>query len=118
MRILSIALLAALLDPDVSRNAGPPIPEVLREFDRVCARPLWPGFEPCRIPLVIFDGGRTWLVRHPSPPPEFAPSGQGPGILLFEGRHPSVRANTSVELGGVTTASASLEKRSGDVGPL
>jgi hypothetical protein len=92
----------------------PAIPAVLAEFDRVCSRPLWPGFEPCRTPLVIFDGRKTWLVRHPDPPPEFSAAGERPEARLFEGRHPSVHANTFVDVAGTPTASAILEGKIGN----
>src|SRR5215510_8359206 len=95
-----LSILAALAHPP----PPPPVPAVLREFDRVCPRPLWPGFEPCRTPLAIFDGRRTWLVRHPSPPAEFVPARERGDVRIFEGRHEKLRANTSVELAGSLTA--------------
>ncbi|HVG23902.1 MAG TPA: hypothetical protein VND45_07090 [Thermoanaerobaculia bacterium] len=55
---------------------------------------VWPGFAMERIPVAIFDGKRTTLHDHPSPPPEFP----------YEGRHPLVNANSSVAIGGVETA--------------
>ena len=55
---------------------------------------VWPGFAMDRIPVAIFDGQRTTLHDHPSPPAEFP----------YEGRHPLVTANSSVQLGGVETA--------------
>jgi hypothetical protein len=58
---------------------------------------VWPGFDPQKIPIAIYDGKRTTLHHHPSPPPELR-SG------VFEGRHPSVTGNSSVTLGGVETA--------------
>ena len=58
---------------------------------------VWPGFAIDRIPVAIFDGKRTTLHDHPSPPPEFRNG-------VYEGRHPSVTANSSVAIGGVETA--------------
>ncbi len=93
---------------------SPPEPQarvtaVLAEVDREAAKPLWPGFEPASIPLEIFDGGRTWLVRHPRPPAEFVAVAGAAGLRVFEGRHATMRANTAVEIDGVLTATASLE---------
>jgi hypothetical protein len=82
---------------------------VLKELDRIAARPLWPGFDPRRIPVAIFDDGRTWLARHPSPPAEFRPWPGEKGVDAFEGRHASLRANTAIGLNGVETATASFE---------
>ena len=108
MGIVSSLLAAAVL---LAAGEAPAVrvPPVVDQFDRVCARPFWPGFEPCRIPLVIFDGSRTWLVRHPSPPPEFAASADNPAVRIFEGRHAAVRANTSVDLAGTFCATAILQ---------
>lgn len=89
--------------------AAPRVVQVLKEFDRISSRPLWPGFEPRRIPLEVFDGGRTWLLRHPSPPADFHPFSGEKDIAVFEGRHETLRANTAIILGGVTTATASFE---------
>jgi len=79
---------------------------IAREVERVAAdRVLWPGFDPLSFPLAIFAEGRTYLFRHPSPPEGFAPvAGAAPHVLAFEGRHPALVANTSIEIGGVTTA--------------
>jgi hypothetical protein len=74
---------------------------VLTEFDRLAVLPLWPNFDPRTTPLAIYDGERTILVRHPSPPPEFKKEGE---VWVFPGKYPVLRANTSTELGGVTTA--------------
>jgi hypothetical protein len=81
---------------------------VLAEFDRLAAAPLWPGFDPRRTPLAIYDGERTILVRHPSPPPEFKAEGD---LRVFPGRHPEMNANTSIALGGVQTATLIVDLR-------
>ena len=111
-------MLCALLLPQLVLLLSPPAraaqPEprvfaVLAELDRMAALPLWPGFEPRDVPLEIFDGGRTWLLRHPRPPAEFVPVSGSADALVFEGRHESLRANTSIELAGVATAAASFD---------
>jgi hypothetical protein len=115
-----MAIRAVLLTPLVTlivSLAGEPSPPprvlaVLAELDRISARPLWPGFEPGQVPVAIFDAGRTWLARHPSPPGEFRPWPGDPRVLVFEGRHASLRANTAIDLGGVGTATASFEGHS------
>ncbi len=82
---------------------------VLAEFDRLAVQPLWPNFVPGKTPLAIYDGERTILVRHPSPPPEFKKEGD---LWVFAGRHPDVKANTSIELGGVKTATMEIDPKS------
>lgn len=80
--------------------------QIERELVRLSSgEPLWPGFDPAAIPLAIFDGERTYLFRHPSPPPEFRAGEKAEaGASVFEGRHEAVSANTSAEIGGVRTA--------------
>jgi hypothetical protein len=77
---------------------------VMAEADRMGAADLWPGFDPRRIPVEIFDGERTLLFHHPSPPADFQAVPGQQGVQAFAGRHPTVTANSSVELGGVSTA--------------
>ncbi|MCL4543132.1 MAG: hypothetical protein M1118_00820 [Chloroflexi bacterium] len=94
------------------RDAAFPL-ALLAEVDRLAARPLWPNYDPCTLPVAIYDGRQTWLFRHPNPPPEFAPSNTRPDALVFGGLHPSVRANTSVTVNGHATATALLSNTSG-----
>ncbi len=82
---------------------------VVEEIDRVAARAaLWPGFDPRRVPLAIFNGDATFLFRHPNPPPEFVSLSSRRGVYAFAGRHESVTANASAPLGGVLVATAML----------
>jgi len=70
---------------------------------------LWPGFESIAVPLAIFDGRRTYLFRHPSPPEGFVPAeGTEPARSVYEGRFPAVTANSSADVGGVATATLML----------
>lgn len=62
---------------------------------------VWPGLDLERIPVAIYDGQRTILRQHPSPPKEFVVRG---GVYAFDGRHPAVTGNSSVAIGGVETA--------------
>ena len=96
----------------VARNFAPPAADtgrafaIAREVERIAVeRTFWPGFDPLSVPLAIYSGGRTYLFRHPSPPEGFAPlPGAEPAVSVFEGRHPAMIANTSMEIGGVVTA--------------
>jgi formylglycine-generating enzyme required for sulfatase activity len=68
--------------------------------------PLWPGFAPLSIPLAVYDGDRTYLFRHPSPPEGFvAVEGMHPPAAAMPGRQSEVTANSSATIGGVVTAS-------------
>jgi len=88
---------------------------LVSEFDRLAKDDLWPGFDPQSIPLAIFDGERTFLFRHPAPPQGFQPVAGRDEVWVFDGRHPTVSANSSAEMGGIETATLLLDP--GD-GPL
>jgi hypothetical protein len=98
--VLTVSMPAGAETPGTSAAA------VFAEFDRMAGQPLWPGFDPKKVPLAIWDGERTFLVRHPSPPPELKREGE---MWVAPGRHPAIRANTSEEIGGVSTATLLLE---------
>ena len=100
MRVQSLALL--LLAAPLS--AQHPVGRMLAEYDRMAAREWWPGFTPQSIPLAIYDGQRTWLVRHPAPPAEFRPSSEIPGATVAPGQHAAVRGNSRASIGGAETA--------------
>lgn len=72
--------------------------------DRMSGRSLWPNFHPARIPVAIFDGQRTFLFRHPSPPTGFNEVPGSPGTFTMPGRAEGVTANSSALIGGVQTA--------------
>ena len=76
---------------------------VVRALD-AASRGVWPGFAPSTIPVALYDGENTILLRHPSPPPEFSPMPGHPGVLIAKGRHPGVTGNSTREIGGVRTA--------------
>ncbi|HJQ32124.1 MAG TPA: hypothetical protein VJ866_08095 [Pyrinomonadaceae bacterium] len=83
---------------------------VVEEVERIAARStLWPGFDPRRVPLAVFDGRTTFLFGHPNPPPEFISLSSRQGVWAFAGRHESVTANAPVKLNGVWTATAMLK---------
>lgn len=87
-----------------------PVFSLVAEFDRLAAQSLWPGFDARKIPLELYDGVNTYLVRHPSPPPEFKPVAGHPDFMVFTGRHATMRANTALELAGHTTATMAFDR--------
>jgi hypothetical protein len=75
---------------------------------------LWPGYDPLAVPLAVYDGERTFLFRHPSPPPEYRPvPGAVPTAVAREGRDEAMTANSSAEIGGVQTATVLLDRPGG-----
>lgn len=114
MRVTAAMIALALLHVGCRFAPAPapanPVPDttgafaVVAEADRLAARDLWPGFEPRKIPVAIYDGDHTLLFRHPDPPQGFHAVPGRQGVWAYAGRHPSVTANTSAELGGVQTA--------------
>lgn len=100
------AALSPLLLLASSLTAQQPVAAVVHAFDRMAAESLWPGFTPATTPLAIYDGTRTWLIRHPAPPPPFAPTTATglPDTRAMDGRFGEVNANTHVDIAGVPTA--------------
>lgn len=104
---LSIALLQSpALAPPTRDSAALNTDEEVR---KLASRPLWPGFDPARIPLAVFDGEKTFLFRHPKPPPEFQAVPGRAETAVVAGRHALVTANSSIILGGARTATLLLD---------
>jgi hypothetical protein len=105
-RAVAAALLLAGAPRLGAQGAGPSdrVAALVAAFDSMVRRDLWPGFRPDTIPLAIFDGTRTVLVRHPAPPPEFSRVTRGQIVAEMNGRHPAVTANSSADVGGRRTA--------------
>jgi hypothetical protein len=84
---------------------------VMDEVARMAARAsLWPGFDPRRVPVEIYDGRTTLLFGHPSPPSEFVSLSSRQGVWAFAGRHETVTANAHAKLNGVWTATVMLDR--------
>jgi len=82
--------------------------DILAAVDSLGTDKLWPGFDPSQVPVAIYDGERTWLFRHPAPPPDFKPHGSRDRLAYLEGQHEAVRGNTATELEGIMTATLLL----------
>jgi hypothetical protein len=100
-------LLAGPVAPAPEESRAVSVAAAVRKFD---SRALWPGFDPSRIPLAIFDGEKTYLFRHPNPPAEFRRAPDLSETAIAPGHHPLVRANTSVTIGSVRTATLLLDR--------
>lgn len=90
--------------------APAPVPravQIEQAVHRLAASPegvvLWPGFDPLKIPLAIYDGQQTWLFRHPSPPTGFVSLSSQQGAFAKPGRLDGIVANSSADIGGVST---------------
>ncbi len=103
-----IGALAVFAVPFAAGQAAqaPRVIEVFREFDRIGARPLWPGFDPRSVPVEVYDGNKSYLFHHRNPPEGFHELVGAPGIFVFSGHHEAVRANTGTEVNGLPTATA------------
>ena len=110
MKPISLFVVSVLLTTPLAAQPG-----IGREVERIAkSRTFWPNFDPLAIPLATYDGKRTWLFRHPNPPPDF----EGSPISsiradIREGRHPAVTANSSAEIGGVMTATLLVDGERG-----
>lgn len=107
-RCLPLALLFLGLASPLEAQ-GPTAPDVIAAYRRLSAHPPWPGFDPATVPVAVFDGDTTWLSGHPHPPSDTFRAGIG-GVYRMPGQHPLVKANSSVELDGVTTATLLLDR--------
>ncbi len=103
-RALAATLLAtiAAARPLIAQQR-PSSSEIDRTLRAHADRVRWPGFDALAIPLAIFDGTTTTLFRHPAPPAGFFPIAGSAGFGMT-GRHPSVSANSSADIGGQSTA--------------
>ncbi|MCH9648685.1 MAG: hypothetical protein K0U98_10630 [Deltaproteobacteria bacterium] len=81
---------------------------VVATLDRFAEKPIWPGFEPTKYPLAIYDGERTLLFRHPSPPKEFTLVEGQEQVWASAQRLDSMSWNGVIDLGGVQTAALVL----------
>lgn len=82
-------------------------------LDELSRQPLWPAFEPSEIPVVIYDGEDTWLLRHPHPGFPFGRWADSEDLWMMPGLHDSVRANTATIVDGVPTAALMLASLAG-----
>jgi hypothetical protein len=92
--------------------AAPPAKDdgiaILAALDSIATRSLWPGFDPGGIPVAIGSKEITYLYRHPAPPAEFSPVKDHDDLWSAPGLYDSVRADTSVPIEGVSTATLLL----------
>lgn len=103
---LLVAACGASVTPAPAQPGAPPADAFafVRALDEAGARSVWPGFRPSDLPIALYDGEKTLLLRHPSPPPEFKPMPDRPGVVVAPGRYPAVVSNSTREIGGVRTA--------------
>ena len=116
-------LVPCLLLAVSAARAGEPAPaeacvadgaySIVRHLESLEGSSFWPGFQPEKIPLAIYDGERTCLYGHPNPPEGFAGIEDHPDTFVFAGRHASISANTSVDLNGTLTATLMVERYDG-----
>jgi len=95
---------------DDGRSVLPQAAAVLAEVDRLAERAIWPGFDPRRVPVALYDGECTILAGHPHPPAGFLPLPDRPDLFSCPGRHEAVYANSHVEIDDVLTATAWLDR--------
>ena len=95
---------AAAVPGEATEHAPLPV-RIVETLRALPSASWWPGFDAARVPVAIFDGEHTYLFGHPSPPAEFV---EIDGGFRVAGQHPSLVANTSFDLGGVSTAGVIL----------
>jgi hypothetical protein len=119
--IVAVAVTSACVAPSAPTSTPSAMPQVRTgaatdpmaveaEFASMAQRPLWPGFEPVRLPRAIHDGRDTLLFGHPAPPSGFRELAGEVAVHRFAGRHPAVTANSSADIGGVRTATLLMQE--------
>lgn len=93
---------------DTLTAEAPPAARVMEALATLPTQGLWPGFSPASIPVALFDGERTLLLGHASPPEGFEAVAEMPGVAVYPGRHPAVRGNMPTEIGGERVAAVLL----------
>ena len=83
--------------------------EVIKEAERLSAKPLWPGYDPSAIPAALYDGKKTYLFSHPQPPEGFHKLDQPENVWVYEGRYPVIVGHSMFDIGGVLTAGVLLD---------
>lgn len=86
---------------------------VMLKLDEIAKMHLWPGFDLQQFPVAFYTGDQTFLFRHPQPPEDFVRSRERDDLWVYEGRHPQMIANTTMEIGGVITATILLDTAAG-----
>ncbi len=112
MRVATLLLVSPLAQAVATPSSHPASPSAIAaSLASIEDGSLWPGFSPKNTPLAIWDGQETHLFRHPSPPkgckPENKKDKSSP--QRCKGRLAGVVANSSAEIGGVTTATLVLD---------
>jgi hypothetical protein len=106
---IAVAVLAlGLLTPLAAGNDVVDPFDVIAAVDGANRLKLWPGFDVTAYPVAIFDGTRTLLLRHPSPPEGFEHLEGHDGVWVYSGKHPAMRWNSNADIGGVRTATLLL----------
>jgi hypothetical protein len=107
--VLVVVLIAHSFSYQVSAQTNVVDPfAVIAAFDRAADLDLWPGFDATTFPIAIYDGERTLLLRHPSPPEEFQPLQGHEAVWVYAGKHPAMRWNSTADIGGTLTATLLL----------
>lgn len=66
---------------------------------------LWPGWDPCKAPLILHSPEIAYVVGHPSPPKGYVELEPIAGRQVFAGpRQPEMAANTARSIGGALCA--------------
>lgn len=81
---------------------------LIEEFSRLKKDECWPGFDPGVYPVAVYDGECTLLFNHPDPPEGFTVLEDRSHVAVWKGQHPKVKGNTSIDVGGITTATVLL----------
>ncbi len=103
LRFVTFIFVLLLTTINISFATPTPI-EIFKKQSDIITKNLWPNYDPMEIPVAIYDGEKTYLIRHSSPPEDFEPLAGHEGVFVCEGRYSSIVANTSTDINGILTS--------------
>ena len=115
LRLVIFFILFPIAAAGARQVPGVPIADVFQVMELTAGGPtssLWPGFEPAKIPVLIFDGRDTFLFHSQNVPDGFIRLSDRPGVSRFKGQHPQVRGNSAIRQGETWTATSVLSASS------
>jgi len=115
LRLVVFTVLFPLAAAGAQEVPGVPIADIFQVMEHADGGPmsaLWPGFEPAKIPVLVFDGRDTYLFHSQNIPDGFLRAEARPDVFTFKGQHPQVRGNSVSRLGETWTATSVLSASS------
>lgn len=104
-----------LSPPDIDVPPPPKAMAIEGELQSLAKKGVrWPGFDPLKYPLAIYDTEDTYLFRHPKPPKEFMLFKHRKDTYVFDGRYKGIWDCYQTKFSDEYTAIVSVSLGEGD----